>query len=394
MRALSQGFAVTSLFLRTIPQRLAASLTAAVGVAGVVAVMVSVLSIAAGFRGTLARTGSADVALVLRGGSDSELSSNLAPADARIIADAPGIRRGPEGPLASAELYVIVDLPMRSTGSEANVPLRGVEPAAFDVRDALRIVSGRTFVPGRNEIVAGVRAAETFAGIEVGRSLTWGRETWSVVGLFEADGSLAESEIWTDVLVLQPVYKRETFQSVYAKLESPGAFEGFKDALTTDPRLNVRVERMVDYFASQSKVLDDVITGLGGLIVIIMGVGAVFGAINTMYSAVAARTRDIATLRALGFGNGPVVLAVLVESLVVALAGGLAGGFGAYLAFNGYRASTLNWQSFSQVVFEFEVTPELLLQGLVVSLVLGLCGGLVPAIRAARIPVTAALRQL
>lgn len=391
---LTQCAVVTSMVLRTIPRRLGASLTAAVGVAGVVGVMVAVLSIAAGFEATLARTGSPDNAMVMRSGADSELSSALSLDQTRIIADAPGVRRTDDGPVASAELYVIVDVPMRSTGTEANVPFRGVQPAAFDVREQVRVVEGRSFEPGRNEILAGVGASRQFAGIDLGGTLRFGDNEWTVVGLFEAGGSLTESELWCDINVLQPAYRRTMFQSVYAKLESPAAFDAFKDALTTDPRLQIQVKRESDYYAGQSELLHGVITGLGTLVAGLMGIGAVFGAINTMYSAVAARSREIATLRALGFGAGPTVLAVLIESLLLALVGGVLGGVAAYAAFNGYQAATLNWASFSQVVFAFEVTPKLLALGLAASLLMGLIGGLFPAIHAARIPVATALREL
>jgi putative ABC transport system permease protein len=395
MSWLSQTVTVTAIFLRTIPQRAGASLTAACGVAGVVAVMVAVLSIGEGFRATLARTGSPDNAHTMRTGADSEMSSSLAHEAVRIIADAPGVLRRADGPVASAEVYVIVDLLRRSTGTEANVPLRGVEPAAFDVRRNLRIVEGRRFEPGKNEIIVGAGAAREFVGLELGSRPRWGQNEWEVVGVFEADGSLSESELWCDVRVLQPAYRRgDVFQSVYVKLESPDRFDAFKDALTTDPRLQVKVQREDEYYAAQSELLYEIVTGLGTLVTVIMAVGAVFGAIVTMYSAVAARTREVATLRALGFGGGPVVVSVLAESLLLALAGGLAGGIGAYLAFNGYRTATLNWQSFSQVVFAFEVTPALMVRGLVASLVMGLLGGLLPAIRAARLPVAVALREL
>lgn len=394
MNWIRQTAVVTLMVLRTIPQRLGWSLAAAFGVGLVVAVMVAVFSIAAGFRATLTRTGSEGTALVLRSGTESEMSSNLTGEDVRVIVDKPGIRRGPQGPIASAEMYVIVDLPKRSTGTDANVPLRGVQPSVFEVRDYVRMVEGRPFEPGRNEIVAGVGAAREFA-VDVGQTLRWGKSDWRVVGLFSSEGTLADSELWCDVRVLQPAYHRENnFQSVYAKLESEEAFGDFKDSLTTDKRLSVKVIRENEYYASQSEQLDGVITYLGGIVTALMAIGAIFGAINTMYSAVASRTREIATLRALGFGSTPVVTSVLVESLLLALVGGLAGGIGAYLALNGYRTATLNWQSFSQVVFALEVTPMHLVTGLLVSLVMGLLGGLLPAIRAARVPVAVALREL
>jgi putative ABC transport system permease protein len=396
MRWLSQAATVAELGLRSIPQRLAWTVSAALGVAFVVMVMVSILSIARGFRATLEKTGSAANAIVLRSGTDSEMSSNLGLEDTRIIADKPGVARASDGSaLASAEAYVIVDLPKLTTGTEANVPLRGVQRSAFELRERLRIVEGRAFEPGRNELIAGRGAANEFAGLEVGSVLDFGETDWTVVGVFEADGSLSESELWCDVAVLQPAYRRgNTFQSVYLRLASPSAFDTFKDSLTTDQRLNVRAVREDEYYATQSKLLDTLITTLGAIVTFLMSIGAVFGAINTMYSAVASRAREIATMRALGFGGSSVVAAVLAESLAIAAAGGAIGGLVAYFAFNGYRATTLNWQSFSQVAFAFRVTPGLIVLGIGLSLLLGLVGGAFPAIRAARLPVATALREL
>jgi putative ABC transport system permease protein len=392
---ISQLVLVTLSNLRTLPQRSGPALAAAVGVAGVVVVMVSVLSIAEGFKAALVTTGSPDNAVVLRGGANAEMNSWMELDDVRVIQDAPGIRRGPTGPLASAELFVMVDVPKRTTGTDANVPLRGVQAAGFEVRDDVRIVAGRRFEPGRNEVIAGVGASGQFAGLEIGDTQRWGETEWKVVGQFTTDGSSWESELWCDVAVLQPAFRRGTnYQAVYAKLESPEAFETFKDALTTDPRLDVLVERETDYFVEQSLMLHGIITSLGFLIAALMGVGAVFGAVNTMYSAVAARTREIATLRALGFGAGPVILSVLVESVLLAVGGGLVGGAGAFLVFNGYQVATLNWTSFSQVAFAFAVTPGILFLGLAWALLMGLVGGLLPAWRAARLPIASALREL
>lgn len=392
---LSQVAAVSWLNLRTIGERRGASLAAIFGVAGVVAVFIAVLSIAEGFRKTMTSTASPDTAIVLRSGSDSEMMSGLGRESTRIIADAPGVRRAAQGPVASAELYVVVDLPKRATNTDANVPLRGVQPGAFEVRDEIEIIEGRRFQEGRNEIIAGKAAAAEFAGLEVGNRLRWGQNEWTVVGIFEAKGGLSESEIWCDVGVLQPAYRRgETFQSVYARLDSAEAFTQFKDTLTADPRLDVKVIREIDYYADQSRMLYSVISGLGSIIALLMAIGAVFGALNTMYSAVASRTREIATLRALGFRSGPVVLSVLAESLFLSLLGGAIGAAVAYFGFNGYQASTLNWTSFSQVAFAFTVTPRLLIQGVVYALLMGLIGGLFPAIRAARLPVATALREL
>jgi putative ABC transport system permease protein len=323
------------------------------------------------------------------------MNSVLGLDETRIIADAPGVRRADGAALASAELFVVVDLPKRGVGTEANVPLRGVQPQAFAVHDRVKIVQGRRFETGRNEIIVGSGAERQFVGLEVGRTLKWGENEWTVVGVFEAGGTIAESELWCDVAVLQPAYRRgESFQSVYVRLDSPEGFQAFKDALTTDPRLDVRVVRESEYWAEQSTALRGIVQSLGTLIAGLMGVGAVFGALNTMYSSVAARRREIATLRAVGFGGVPVVASVLVEAVLLGLAGGVLGGSLAYLAFNGYQTSTINWQSFSQVAFSFAVTPALVVQGIVYSIVMGLVGGIFPAVRAARLPIATALREL
>ena len=392
---LAQMIAVTALNLRTLRQRLVSSLVAVVGIAGVVAVVVAVLSMAEGFRKTMATTGSADTAIVLRSGADSEMVSILYREDVRVVADAPGVRRGPNGPMASGELFVIVDLPKRSSNTTANVPLRGVGPDAFGVRDRLKLIAGRMFTPGRNELVAGRGAASQFAGVDLGAMFTWNHTTWTVVGIFDAGGTFSDSELWCDVELLAPLYRRgSSRQAVYVKLETPEAFTRFKDALTTDPRLNLKVLRESEYYAEQAQMVVTLITTLGTLIAVVMGIGAVFGAVLTMYSAVAARTREIATLRALGFGGGPVVVSVLTESLALSLVGGVVGGALAYLAFNGFETSTINWQTFSQVAFAFAVTPRLVVMGVVYALLMGLLGGVLPAVKAARMPVVSALREL
>lgn len=386
--------AVTRFSLGSIPQRAGSVGAAVFGIAGVVAVLVGTLSIAEGFRRALTSSAEPDLALVMRSGSDSESVSFLSGEEARIVADAPGLRRDAGGTLASAELLVIINLPKRSTGTDANVLIRGVPPAAFRVRDRVRITAGRAFAPGRNEIIVGEGAAGQFSGLDPGDTLQLGRSQWRIVGRFTAGGGAAESELWTDAFALQTAYQRgNSYQSVLARLESPAAFDAFKTALSRDPRLNVKVLRQEDYYAEQSRVVYNLITGLGSLIAGLMGLGAVFGALNTMYSAVAARTREIATLRALGFGNGPVVLAVLAEALLLALAGGTLGGTLAYLAFDGYRTATMNWQSFSQVAFAFSVTPALLVRGIAYATFIGFLGGLFPALRAARLPVVTGLRE-
>lgn len=395
MRSLKQLAAVTLLNLRTIPQRLGSSTVAVIGIAGVVIVFVAVLSIAEGFRKTMAGTGSPAKAMIMRGGADTELSSILLRDSVDIIKQAPGIAQGATGPMASAELFVIVDLPKKSTGTPANVPIRGVQPEAVATRESLRIVEGRMFEFGRNEVIVGRAAQGQFAGLDVGSRIATGQNSWEVVGAFEADGSVAESEIWVDASVLQSAYRRgASYQSVLARLTSADAFDAFKNALTSDPRLDVQVVRESEYFAEQSVMLSNLITTIGYLIAVLMGIGAVFGAINTMYNAVASRTREIATLRALGFGSLPVIASVIGESLALAAAGGLIGGAIAYAAFNGYQTATMNFQTFSQVAFAFAVTPALLIQGLIFALVMGLVGGFFPAIRAARLPIVSALREL
>lgn len=395
MNWLAQLVTVVGLNVRTVGQRLGSSLVAVIGIAGVVVVFVAVLSIAEGFTAALRDAAAPDRVIVMRAGSDTEMTSGLGAPQATIISEAPGVRRGPDGPLASPELFVIVDVPKRSTGTDANVPLRGVTTSVFAVKDEVTIVEGRRFTPGTNEIIVGRAAHNQFAGLDVGAAVKWGQNQWTVVGVFEANGSVAESEIWCDARVLQPAYRRgNSFQSVYVTLESPAAFDRFKDALTTDPRLNVTPKRESDYYAEQSRVLHRMITTIGYLIAILMGVGAVFGAINTMYSAVANRTREIATLRALGFGRFAVLSSVMAESLLLSLAGGLVGGLLAWAAFDGYQTATMNWQSFSQVAFAFAVTPGLLAQGIVYAGVMGLIGGFFPALRAARLPIVTALREL
>ena len=392
---ISQVFAVTQFSLRSLPQRKGSSVAALLGIAGVVAVMVGVLSIAQGVLKIMENSAGDTNAIVLRSGADTEMMSGLAGDDTRIIAEAPGIARDSSGTLASPELFVIINLPMRSTGTDANVPLRGVQTPAMSVRDDFKLVEGRMFEWGLNEVIVGSGARQQFKGLEIGSSIEVGQQDWPVVGVFETGGGLAESEIWVDAAVLQPAFRRgNSYQSVYVKLNSGDAFDEFKDALTSDPRLNVKPMRESDYYDSQSAAVYNMITGLGTIIAIIMGLGAVFGALNTMYTAVSSRTREIATLRALGFRAGPVVISVVTESLLLAFTGGLIGAGLAWLAFDGYQAATLNWASFSAITFAFDVNITLLAQGIIFAMVIGVVGGLFPAIRAARQPVAEALRGL
>ena len=395
MHWLSQAYAITLVNLKSVNQRLASSIVAIAGFAGVVAVFVAVLSIAEGFRRVMQSGASPETVVVLRSGSDTEMSSGLTLEQTRVIKEAPGLARGSGTPIASAELFVVVDVPKRSTGTDANVPLRGVEPPAFAVRPRVEIVEGRRFREGQNEIIAGIAAAREFAGLEVGNRLRWGENTWEVVGIFSAEGSVHESEIWADARVLQPAYRRGTgFQSVFARLESPDTFDTFRSALDADPRLEVDVKREEEYYLAQSQILRTLVKILGNMIAALMAVGATFGALNTMYSAVAARTREIATLRALGFQGGPVIVSVMAESLLLALIGGLAGGGIAYAVADGYQTATMNFQSFSQVAFQLTVTPRLLAGGIAYALAMGFLGGIFPAVNAARMSVVSGLRRV
>jgi putative ABC transport system permease protein len=381
--------------LQSIPQRLGSSVVAIIGIGGVVIVFTAVLSIAEGFRAAMQGTGDPRTVMVMRAGSDTEMTSGFSGEEARLITEAPGIERGAEGVHASPELFVIIGHPLQRSGTDANVPLRGLTPIALRVRPDLHIAEGRMFTPGTSEIVVGRAASRQFANLKVGSTVKSGKMTWPVVGIFEARGSVAESELWCDAKVLQSVYQRgNSYQSVYLRLETVDTLQRLKDALTTDPRLNVTVVREPDYYAQQSQVLQSIIWGIGLTIAVLMGLGAIFGAVNTMYSAVATRTREIATLRALGFGSSPVVVSVLIEAVLLSLIGGVLGGLIAWAGFDGYQTATMNFQSFSQVAFAFAVTPRLLAWGLTASTVMGLLGGLLPAYRAARVPVVSALRQL
>ena len=395
MNFLKQTLAVTMVNLRTIPQRLGSSGVAIVGIAGVVIVLVSVLSIAQGFAAAMEASGSPVRALVMRSGADSEMTSGLSGAEVDIIKQAPGLRRNGQTPLASAELYVIIDIPKISTDSPANVPMRGIEPAGTGLREEFSIAEGRMFEFGTNEVIVGRGASVNFKGLTVGNTVVVGQSTWKVVGLFETDGSVAETEIWCDARVLQGVYRRgNTYQSLLARLDSSDSFNTFRDWLTANPQVNVQVRREEEYYAQQSRALTSLIRTVGFGIAALMGIGAVFGAILTMYTAVSTRSREIATLRALGFNTTSVIVSVLAESLGLAAIGGSIGGLLAYVAFNGYQTSTMNFSTFSQVAFAFQVTPQLLGMGLFYALAMGLVGGLFPALRAARLPIPSALREL
>jgi putative ABC transport system permease protein len=384
--------AVTSMNLRNVPQRAGISSVIVIGIAVTVAVLVSVLAMQAGFRKTLANTGRPDRAIVLRGGSDAELSSTISRDNALTILDAPGIRKDADGkPIASADAVVIVNRPLRSTGTDANVVLRGVSAKVFALRPEIHIVAGRTFRPGLHEMIVGKSAVAQFKGLDLGSRMAFRDSDWTVVGVYESNGDAHESEMMADAETVLSAYRRNLFQSVTVMLDSPAAFDKFKASLTTNPTLSVDVKREPDYYAAQSKQLTKLLNFLAVVVGGIMALGAVFGTLNTMYSAVSTRGLEIATLRAIGFSAAPVVISVLAEALMLALVGGAIGAALAWLFFNGNTVNTLG-ANFSQVVFHLTVSGALLAQGVVWACVIGVIGGLFPALRAARLPVADALR--
>jgi putative ABC transport system permease protein len=395
MSWLKQSISVTAMNLKSMPQRLAASVVAIIGVGAVVGVFAGVLSMANGFEKTMLAAGSEGTAVIVRAGSSSELSSGVSNDQVQVIASAPGVLKDEDGPILSAELFVMLDISKKSGDKMANVALRGVQPGAFSVRDNVSIVEGRQFEPGKNEMVVGRAAQQTFVGLDIGSIVPAGQTEWTVVGVFEDNGSVSESELWTDVRVLQSLYHRgNSYQSVRVKLESADAMELFKQSLQDDPRIDVDVYTEKEFYSQQSENLVTFIRLIGYPLTILMAIGAIFGALNTMYSSVSARGKEIATLRALGFGPLSILTSTIIESATLAVLGGILGGGLAWLFLNGYTVSTLNQGSFSQVVFDFAVTPDLLAQGLIAAVIIGLVGGLFPAIRAVRIPVSVALREL
>ena len=388
-----QIFAITGLNLRSIPQRWGPSLVIIIGLAGVVAVFTALLAMAQGFQATLKDAGRTDNAIVLRGGSGAELNSGFGGDSADVIKLGPGIRKGSDGkPLASGELIVITELFKKGeTINGANVTLRGVEPASFELRPQLEIIEGRRFEPGLREIIVGAGVARLFDGAEVGQTLRMRGSDWTVVGIFEA-GDANDSEMWADAGTAQSSFNRGNgFSAVRVGLESPESLETLKAALAADPRLTVEVLQEQAYYSAQTGQFRATISVLAGVVTLIMALGAIFAALNTMYAAVATRTREIATLRAIGFGAFPVLVSVMVEAVVLAFLGGVTGAFIAWAMFDNLSVSTLG-QSFTQVVFAFQVSLPLVLSGLAIAMVIGFIGGLLPAVRAARLPVTTALR--
>ncbi|HEY1470808.1 MAG TPA: ABC transporter permease [Candidatus Acidoferrum sp.] len=381
--------------VRSVRARWTSTIVAVLGIAGTVGVFVAMLSLARGFKATLVNSGSPDNALVMRAGSSSEMMGGITLDSIKVIQDAPGIARGSNGPLITQDVVGVMPVPLISTGTDANVQIRGVSPNVLEIRKFVKIAQGRMFNPGMSEIVVGKNASKTYSGLTVGNKIDMAGGHWEVVGVFDAGGSAFDSEIWTDSRVLNDILKRPSniFQSATVHLDSPSSFQALKDSLTSDPRLNVDVTREIDYYAKQSTTMTTLITVLGGLVAAIMAIGAVFGALNTMYSAVAERGREIATMRALGFNASSVVFSFLVEALLISFIGGVIGCL-VVLPLNGLTTSTMNFQTFSNLAFAFKITPELLMKGVIFALVMGIVGGLLPAVRAASLPVATALREL
>jgi putative ABC transport system permease protein len=401
----AQIAAVTGMNLRNIPQRWSSSLVAVLGIGGVTLVLISLLSIAAGFQAALEGSGSEDVAIIMRAGSTNELSGGFGVDTVSVVSDAPGIRKAAAGknvdaslvgkPILSPELYVLVDGKMKGKDATTNLPLRGVSPMAPLVRKSFDLVQGRMFKEGTNEVIVGNGVVQSYDGLDVDKVVRWGGANWTVVGRFTDKQGIAESEVWGDTRVVQQAWRRgNSFQSIRVKLENPAALKTLKDSLTKDPRVRVDVKSERAYYIDQQKLMSTIINYVGWTLAIMMGIAALFAALNTLYNAVANRVREIATLRALGFGGFPVVVSVLVEAMILGAVGGLVGGLLALVFLNGMHSSTMNWASFSQITFAFTVTPQLMVTGIIYGLILCFIAGILPGIRAARLPITAGLREL
>jgi putative ABC transport system permease protein len=380
---------------RSIRERWTSTIVAVLGIAGTVGVFVAMLSLARGFRATLVASGSPGNALVMRAGSSSEMMGGITLESVKVVQDAPGVARDSSGPLVTQEVVGVMPFPLITTGTDANVQVRGVSPNVLEIRRFVKLTEGRMFQPGLSELVVGKNATRTYSGLTLGHAVDFAGGHWKIVGVFDAGGSSFDSEVWCDGKLLNQVLHRpeNIFQSATVHLASPDSFNAFKDSLTSDPRLNVDVVREIDYYAKQSTVMTRLITILGGFVAGIMAVGAIFGALNTMYSAVSERGREIATMRALGFSTWNVLLSFLFEALLISFAGGILGCL-VVLPLNGWTTNTMNFQTFSNIAFAFKITLDLLLLGILFALVMGVLGGFFPAIRAATRPVAVALREL
>ncbi|HTV58080.1 MAG TPA: ABC transporter permease [Verrucomicrobiae bacterium] len=381
--------------IRSVKARWVSAIVAVLGIAGTVGVFVAMLALAHGFKATLVSSGAVDNAIVRRAGATGEIDGAVNLDQVRVIEDAPGVAHYGGQPLVSPEVVVLAAFPLKSTGTDANVQVRGVSPVVLKVRTNVKMIEGRFFQPGLTELIIGKYAAQSYAGFGLGNTVKFGGGTWKVVGVFDAGGSAFDSEIWCDGAVLNQTYNRPVnlFQSVTLKMTSADAFQGLKDSLTSDPRLTVQVDRERDFYDRESQALTTIITVLGFLVAGVMGVGAVFGALNTMYSMISERSREIATMRAIGFGSGSVTLSFIFEALFIAFLGGIVGCL-LVLPVNGVTTGALNWQTFSHVAFAFSITPALIVGGLIFALLMGLVGGVPPAVRAATRPVAGALREM
>ena len=381
--------------LRSLRVRWTSTVVAVLGITGTVGVFIAILALAKGFRATLVSSGSPRNAIIRRAGATSEMESAVTIDQVHVIEDMPGVARKGAEPRVSPESVVVAAFPLKATGTDANVQVRGVSPRVLDVRDQVKIVAGRFFRPGLDELVVGRNVNRTYSGFDLGSTVKFGGGTWTVVGVFDAGGSAFDSEVWADSEVVKQVYKRplNVYQSVTARLTSADAYPAFKDAITSDPRVTLQVDREIEYYEKQSQTFTRLVTFLGVLVGGVMSVGAIIAALNTMYSAVAERAREIATMRAVGFGAGSVVASFTFEALCIALIGGLLGCI-AVLPLNGFTTGTMNWQTFSHLAFAFRVTPVLLIGGVIFALAMGVAGGVPPAIRAARARIAVALREL
>lgn len=389
---IQQTAAVISMNIRSLPDRIWMSLAAIVAVAVVVATLLAFQAMGNGFKQTLQSSGSDKTAIVTRVGSRSEVNSVIGREQLSLLLTAPGIGREDDGSqLASAELYVIVDGKKKGSDLEVNLPLRGIGEDGFKLRTGFELVEGRMFEPGRNEIIVGAGVLRQFDGFRIGSEVRFGKSTWSVVGVFSMDGSAFDGELWADALVVQSQFRRgSSFQSMRFKLAEPGNVQPILDFIEADPRLAYDAVTEADYFASQSSSLDGLVE-LGNYLAMTMALGALAGALNTMYQSVASRARDIATLRALGFGSMSAFLGTLVESLILSAIGGVVGAVAAYLLFDGISASTLGG-NFTQVVFKFEFSIAQVISGIQLAIVIGLIGGFFPAWRASSVPIIRAFK--
>jgi len=379
--------------LRSVPQRLGSSSVIVVGIAGVVAVLLSLFALTRSLSGAVLATGSPDRVIVLRAGATGEFSSTLLVDAVATIKDAPGIARTDDGkPAATADFVAAVNLLRKEDGARAGLAVRGVDPSVMAVRPEIKIVSGRSFTPGLRELIVGRSALGEFQNVAIGDEVLLRDGRWTVVGVFESGADANESGFMTDSATLLSAYQRTAVNSVTVRLTSPGAYETLKTALTTNPTLSVSVERETDFYRRQSQEANQIFGLVGIAVGVFMGLGAIFAALNTMYSAVSARAREIATLRAIGFGATGVIASVLVEALILALIGAVVGAAISWLLFNG---NTVNLgDSTGSIVFKMQVTPALLLLGVLLACSVGLIGGLLPALRAARLPVATALRAV